>query len=318
MTTPTTVTRDDLGTPRVIPWCRRWGVYSGGLPGCAVAPGAGWGGGGARRGGCPPRTRPGAGWAGRRRLEKEARPGRCGEGPAAACASGWAGRRAAEREGEAGPGVAGARPAAAGGRRARRGSAEGQPPRAHGAGRPTAGPSWARRARARGRGTGDSGGGVRGGAGPDAPPLGSARRSPARSPRPAAARPGPRSAVEEPPEEPGARARRPPDMVGHLHLQGMEESLKEKSREGLLDSPDSGLPPSPSPSPPFYSLAPGILDARAGGSGASSEAPGPGEAKAVSTRLRAETGNRASPPDGVLQEPGLGSPPIPPAKKVAK
>uniref|UniRef100_A0A452F8C0 Refilin A n=1 Tax=Capra hircus TaxID=9925 RepID=A0A452F8C0_CAPHI len=63
-------------------------------------------------------------------------------------------------------------------------------------------------------------------------------------------------------------------MVGHLHLQGMEESLKEKSREGVLDSPDSGLPPSPSPSPPFYSLAPGILDARA---------PGPGEARAVST-----------------------------------
>ncbi|VCW69529.1 unnamed protein product, partial [Gulo gulo] len=60
----------------------------------------------------------------------------------------------------------------------------------------------------------------------------------------------------------------------------MEESLKEKSREGLLDSPDSGLPPSPSPSPPFYSLAPGILDARAGGAGASSEPPGPGEARA--------------------------------------
>ncbi|KAF5919800.1 hypothetical protein HPG69_002776 [Diceros bicornis minor] len=70
-------------------------------------------------------------------------------------------------------------------------------------------------------------------------------------------------------------------MVGHLHLQGMEESLKEKSREGLLDSPDSGLPPSPSPSPPFYSLAPGILDARAGGAGASSEPPGPGEARAA-------------------------------------
>ncbi|XP_012586668.1 PREDICTED: filamin-interacting protein FAM101A [Condylura cristata] len=69
-------------------------------------------------------------------------------------------------------------------------------------------------------------------------------------------------------------------MVGHLHLQGMEESLKEKSREGLLDSPDSGLPPSPSPSPPFYSLAPGILDARAGGAGASSEPPGPSEARA--------------------------------------
>ncbi|XP_074177747.1 refilin-A isoform X1 [Rhinolophus sinicus] len=106
------------------------------------------------------------------------------------------------------------------------------------------------------------------------------KRSRARSPRPATARPGPRSAVEEPPEEPGACAPRPLDMVGHLHLQGMEESLKEQSREGLLDSPDSGLPPSPSPSPPFYSLAPGILDARAGGAGASSELPGPGEARA--------------------------------------
>nr|XP_027777124.1 refilin-A isoform X3 [Marmota flaviventris] len=51
-------------------------------------------------------------------------------------------------------------------------------------------------------------------------------------------------------------------MVGHLHLRGMEGSPREQSREGLLDSPDSGLPPSPSPSPPFYALAPGILDAR--------------------------------------------------------
>ncbi|KAG8456019.1 hypothetical protein GDO86_001997 [Hymenochirus boettgeri] len=49
-------------------------------------------------------------------------------------------------------------------------------------------------------------------------------------------------------------------MVGHLHLQGMEDSLKEKSREGLLDSPDSGLPPSPSP--PFYSVSPGIAECR--------------------------------------------------------
>ncbi|KAM4710111.1 refilin-A-like [Discoglossus pictus] len=47
-------------------------------------------------------------------------------------------------------------------------------------------------------------------------------------------------------------------MVGHLNLQGMEDSLKEKSREGLLDSPDSGLPPSPSP--PFYSMSPGIAE----------------------------------------------------------
>ncbi|NXX47160.1 RFLA protein, partial [Tricholaema leucomelas] len=60
-------------------------------------------------------------------------------------------------------------------------------------------------------------------------------------------------------------------MVGHLQLQGMDESLKEKSREGLLDSPDSGLPPSPSP--PFYSLSPG--EGRAGGSsGADPPAPG--------------------------------------------
>ncbi|NWX90359.1 RFLA protein, partial [Nothoprocta ornata] len=53
-------------------------------------------------------------------------------------------------------------------------------------------------------------------------------------------------------------------MVGHLQLQGMDESLKEKSREGLLDSPDSGLPPSPSP--PFYSPSPG--------GGGSAEPPG--------------------------------------------
>ncbi|KAM6954713.1 refilin-A [Aplochiton taeniatus] len=49
-------------------------------------------------------------------------------------------------------------------------------------------------------------------------------------------------------------------MVGHLHLQAMDESLKGKNREGLLDSPDSGLPPSPSP--PFRSLSPGLLESR--------------------------------------------------------
>ncbi|XP_003222784.1 refilin-A [Anolis carolinensis] len=57
-------------------------------------------------------------------------------------------------------------------------------------------------------------------------------------------------------------------MVGHLQLQGMEDSLKEKNREGLLDSPDSGLPPSPSP--PFYSLSPSLLENRAGSSSSSS------------------------------------------------
>ncbi|KAL7983143.1 hypothetical protein Chor_000005 [Crotalus horridus] len=50
-------------------------------------------------------------------------------------------------------------------------------------------------------------------------------------------------------------------MVGHLQFQGMENNSKEKNRESLLDSPDSGLPPSPSP--PFYSLSPGIAENKA-------------------------------------------------------
>ncbi|KAM4827009.1 refilin-A [Thomomys bottae] len=67
-------------------------------------------------------------------------------------------------------------------------------------------------------------------------------------------------------------------MVGHLPLQDMENSPKAQGREGLLDSPDSGLPPSPSP--PFYALAPRALDARAVGTGAPSDAPGAGEPRA--------------------------------------
>ncbi|XP_051686789.1 refilin-A [Oryctolagus cuniculus] len=59
-------------------------------------------------------------------------------------------------------------------------------------------------------------------------------------------------------------------MVGHLPLQAMEGGLQEQSREGMLDSPDSGLPPSPSPSPPFYALAP-----------APAEPPGAAQAPAV-------------------------------------
>uniref|UniRef100_A0A8C8SCT5 Refilin A n=1 Tax=Pelusios castaneus TaxID=367368 RepID=A0A8C8SCT5_9SAUR len=66
-------------------------------------------------------------------------------------------------------------------------------------------------------------------------------------------------------------------MVGHLHLQGMDGSLQEKSREGQLDSPDSGLPPSPSP--PFYSLAPGLLEGRAGANSAGPDRPGHGPRK---------------------------------------
>lgn len=53
-----------------------------------------------------------------------------------------------------------------------------------------------------------------------------------------------------------------PEMVGHLHLQAMDDSLKGKNREGLLDSPDSGLPPSPSP--PFCSLSPALVESRSG------------------------------------------------------
>ncbi|OCU02007.1 refilin-A [Xenopus laevis] len=68
-------------------------------------------------------------------------------------------------------------------------------------------------------------------------------------------------------------------MVGHLHLQEMEDSLKEKSREGLLDSPDSGLPPSPSP--PFYSISPGIADGRAECSSTPTYQPGYGYRKDV-------------------------------------
>ncbi|XP_012927392.1 refilin-A [Heterocephalus glaber] len=71
-------------------------------------------------------------------------------------------------------------------------------------------------------------------------------------------------------------------MVRHLPLQGVG-SLKEQRRDGQLDSPDSGLPPSP----PFYARAPGTLDsAPAEGPGAASEAPGPGEARAPPPRFQ--------------------------------
>lgn len=95
-----------------------------------------------------------------------------------------------------------------------------------------------------------------------------------------------RAALEDflPPRPP----RCPPDMVGHLQLQGMDESLKEKSREGLLDSPDSGLPPSPSP--PFYSLSPG--EGRAGGSGAA-DPPGHRREAKDGKVVRAEPGRWA-------------------------
>ncbi|XP_041036524.1 refilin-A [Carcharodon carcharias] len=47
-------------------------------------------------------------------------------------------------------------------------------------------------------------------------------------------------------------------MVGHLNLQGMDENFETKCKnwERFLDSPDSGLPPSPSP--PLFALSPRI------------------------------------------------------------
>uniref|UniRef100_A0A8C4R8R7 Uncharacterized protein n=1 Tax=Eptatretus burgeri TaxID=7764 RepID=A0A8C4R8R7_EPTBU len=42
-------------------------------------------------------------------------------------------------------------------------------------------------------------------------------------------------------------------MVGRLNLQGVGESATRRSHESLLDSPDSGLPPSPSH--PLYPFA---------------------------------------------------------------
>ncbi|XP_067862345.1 refilin-A [Heptranchias perlo] len=53
-------------------------------------------------------------------------------------------------------------------------------------------------------------------------------------------------------------------MVGHLNLQEMDENfeMKRKNREGFLDSPDSGLPPSPSP--PFFALSPRIPESKGG------------------------------------------------------
>lgn len=106
-----------------------------------------------------------------------------------------------------------------------------------------------------------------------------------------------RAALEDflPPRPP----RCPPDMVGHLQLQGMDESLKEKSREGLLDSPDSGLPPSPSP--PFYSLSPG--EGRAGGSGGA-DPPAPGHRREAKDGkvVRAKPGHRALSPPGPAGE----------------
>lgn len=80
-------------------------------------------------------------------------------------------------------------------------------------------------------------------------------------------------------------------MVGHLHLQGMG-SLREQSREGQLDSPDSGLPPSPSPSPPFDAQAPGVHGAQVGAPGPASEPPGPAEDRAVRTRPFLQNGGQ--------------------------
>ncbi|XP_023508957.1 refilin-B [Equus przewalskii] len=59
-------------------------------------------------------------------------------------------------------------------------------------------------------------------------------------------------------------------MVGRLSLQDVPELVDTKKKgDGVLDSPDSGLPPSPSPS--HWGLA-----AAAGGAGGGERAPAPG------------------------------------------
>ncbi|KAK2102879.1 hypothetical protein P7K49_020546 [Saguinus oedipus] len=286
-----------------------WGPHE--APGHAAGPGRpGWAhsarereglGGGAGPGRLPTaQAGAGRGRGRRRRLEKEARAGEVRRGPGGdvRLGAGLAGGSGARRGGEAGPG-------------GRAGAAKGGGRRAEGGG--------AGRSAARG---GEQAAGLRGsgalevgGAGPNRR-LSRCPQVPGRSalaPPPPA--PGPGERWRSPRRSGGARAPRPLDMVGHLHLQDMEDSLKEPGREGLLDSPDSGLPPSPSPSPPFYSLAPGILDARAGGSGASSEPPGPNEARAVRRLSCAQTGgraggvSRAAPPDALLQKQD--GPPLP-------
>lgn len=92
----------------------------------------------------------------------------------------------------------------------------------------------------------------------------------------------------------------------------MDESLKEKSREGLLDSPDSGLPPSPSP--PFYSLSPGSGEGRAGGGSSGADPPAQGhrrEAKDGKVVRAGEMGEkgRESPGAGGAARTEPGAPP---------
>lgn len=109
ITVSTTVTWDDLGTPKS-PLGAATGVfiYSGRLPGCAVPRARA--GGGAGRGGCPPRSR-GAGWAGGGGREEEVprKGGAAGKvlrGPGGGVRLGLGRAAPQEREAEARPGPA--------------------------------------------------------------------------------------------------------------------------------------------------------------------------------------------------------------------
>ncbi|XP_039332328.1 refilin-B isoform X2 [Saimiri boliviensis] len=86
-------------------------------------------------------------------------------------------------------------------------------------------------------------------------------------------------------------------MVGRLSLQDVPELVDTKKKgDGVLDSPDSGLPPSPSPS--HWGLA-----AAAGGGGGGERAPAPGalEPDAAATPTAPNPASLPLPPSCALR-----------------
>lgn len=90
-------------------------------------------------------------------------------------------------------------------------------------------------------------------------------------------------------------------MVGRLSLQDVPELVDAKKKgDGVLDSPDSGLPPSPSPS--HWALA------AAGGGGGGERAPAPGalEPDAAATPAAPVSDPASAPPPILCIPPRLG------------
>ena len=95
-------------------------------------------------------------------------------------------------------------------------------------------------------------------------------------------------------------------MVGRLSLQDVPELVDAKKKgDGVLDSPDSGLPPSPSPS--HWALA-----AAGGGGGGGERAPAPGalEPDAAATPAAPVSDPASAPPPtlSIPPRPGPGDP----------